>query len=73
VTTISTSSWYHIELRNIDWTARTFDLYVNSTSVATGAKFAGTSTSITRIELYNTYYSSTTSYPAYWDEFELLP
>jgi hypothetical protein len=70
--TITTNTWYHVELRNIDWTTRTFDLYLNGTAVATGAKLSGTSSSITRIELYNTYYS-TTAYTAYWDDIVLLP
>jgi hypothetical protein len=72
-TSLTVGTWYHIELRNIDWTARSFDLYVNGVALLTGVKFMGTSTSITRIELYNTEYSSTTSYSAYWDEFEILP
>jgi hypothetical protein len=63
------TTWYHVELRNIDWTARTFDLYVNGVSVAPARPFSGTSTSVGRVELF----SSTISYTAYWDEIELFP
>ncbi len=33
----TSGQWHHIELRNIDWTARTFDLYVDNTLLVTGA------------------------------------
>jgi hypothetical protein len=56
--------WYHVELRNIDWTLRKFDLYVNGTSVALAATFGGTSTSLTSVQLF----SSAMGVAAYWDE-----
>jgi hypothetical protein len=63
------ATWYHVELRNIDWTLRQFDLYMNGVVVVTAAKFSGTSTSISAIQLY----SSNVSVPSYYDEIQLLP
>jgi len=68
----SSNTWYHVELRNIDWTARTFDLYLNDAVVVAAAKLAGTSTSITSIQLYNAYYLMP-YYTACWDDIVLLP
>jgi hypothetical protein len=62
--------WYHVELRNIDWSLRQFDLYINSTQISTARlSFSGTSTAITRIDLFNVSLSTT----GYWDEIQLLP
>ena len=59
--------WYHIELRNIDWTAKTFDYYVNDTLVRAAAAFQDKeATSIGRLDLSNPGVVT-----AYWDEIEL--
>jgi hypothetical protein len=62
-------TWYHVELRNIVWTSRTFDLYVDGTALATARPFSGTSTSIGSIQLYN----AAPETASYWDEIEVLP
>ena len=55
--------WYHIELRDFDWTARTFDYYVNDTLIHAAAPFRATSaTDIRRLDLYSL------GATAYWDE-----
>ncbi|MBN2572929.1 MAG: hypothetical protein JXP73_00050 [Deltaproteobacteria bacterium] len=38
-----TKVWYHIELRNVDWTAKTFDYYVNDTLIRAAAPFGAES------------------------------
>jgi hypothetical protein len=58
------NAWNHIEFRNINWTARTLDYYVNGALVAGAMPFySATATYIDRIDLYN--FGATTSY---WDE-----
>jgi hypothetical protein len=66
---VTTDTWYHIEFRNIDWTARTVDVYFNDTALVTGHAFAANVPGIGHIELYN----GTGSATGYWDEIELLP
>ena len=52
-------------MKNIDWTARTYDYYVNGALQRTGAKLEGTAQGIlSRIDL--AVYTAGTS--AYWDE-----
>jgi len=70
------SRWYNFEVRNIDWSLRTFEYYVTDelgTVVAQQtASLGGTGTSIGRIDLYNynlTYSGDSSS----WDQFEFLP
>lgn len=47
-------SWYHVEMRNINWTAHTFDIWINNAQVSTGFPFRSVSqNSITRLHLYN--------------------
>jgi hypothetical protein len=56
--------WYHIELRNLDWTAKRFDYYVNGTLIRTAAPFRVLSgTAIRRLDLFNM-----TSATVYWDQ-----
>jgi hypothetical protein len=48
------NQWMHVELRNINWTARTFDIYINNTLQYTAFPFRTTTQStISRIHLYN--------------------
>jgi hypothetical protein len=58
-------------LRTLDH--RTFDLYLNGTVLGTGVKLAGVSTSLTRIELSSSSYSTTTKYTASRDDIVVLP
>jgi hypothetical protein len=48
------NQWMHVELRNINWTARTFDIYINNTLQYTAFPFrTSTQSTISRIHLYN--------------------
>ncbi len=62
------NTWYFFEIRNINWTSKTFDLYKDGAAILLGAGFRDPSTasSITRIDLHNYNPSQ-----AWWDEFEL--
>lgn len=52
--TYSANTWYRIEFKNIDWTARKYDFYVNGQLKHSGIKFrAPSSTAITQIQLGN--------------------
>jgi hypothetical protein len=59
--------WYNIELRNLDFTAKTYDFYVNDTLVLAAAKFGSASssdsTAIASLELATSAGST-----VYWDE-----
>lgn len=56
------NQWYHIEMRNINYVTRTFDVWVNNTLISTAFPFRSSSHSnIARIELYN-YQSATAKY-----------
>jgi hypothetical protein len=58
------NAWYHIELRNLDWTAKRFDYYVNGALVRAAAPFrASSGTAIRRLDLFNM-----TSATVYWDQ-----
>ncbi len=55
------NTWYHVEFRNIDWTNRTFDFYVDNTLVSSGIPFKNpNAAAITQLHLYN--YSSAQSW-----------
>ncbi|MEI8158186.1 MAG: hypothetical protein WCH60_15075 [Burkholderiales bacterium] len=48
------NTWYHIEFKNIDWTARKYDFYVNGVRKQSGIGFrTSSSTAITQIQLGN--------------------
>jgi hypothetical protein len=71
-TTHTPGVWVLLELRNIDWTAKTLDFYVNNTIVQQAARFYSTTpTSLQRIDLYT--WSGVSGQLSYWDEIELLP
>jgi hypothetical protein len=62
--TYAADTWYQIELRDIDWTGKHYDVWVDGLLRATDVPFRDTSkTSIGRIDLYN-YQDS----EAWWDE-----
>lgn len=51
---ITLNTWYHVECRNMNWTARTMDIYVNNVLVLTAWPFRSpTATSIDRIYLHS--------------------
>lgn len=61
------NQWYHFELRNIDWTAGTYDYYVDGALKKAGAQFSTSSSGgIYRLDLYNFDFPSY----GYWDEIE---
>jgi hypothetical protein len=61
----SANTWYHLELRNINYFTHTYDFYVNDGLVCSNVPFRSASHSaIGRIDVYN--YSSS---QAWWDEF----
>jgi hypothetical protein len=68
-TNVTCTQWRHIELRDIDWTARSFDVYIDGALIRTGTKFGGTGTAIAPIELF--VYDTTST--GYWDQLALLP
>ena len=54
VTGVSSVTWYFMELKNIDWTAHTLDVYLNGVLKETGRSFAGA-------DQFDTYKFVTTS------------
>jgi hypothetical protein len=62
-------AWHHVELRNINWTARTFDIYVDGTLGVAAKAFPTTAgTSVGRIDLFNV-----SSNVTHWDEIDVSP
>jgi len=52
------NTWYFIEFKNIDWVAKTYDFYVNGMlQVADVAFRSQTTTSLTKLHLYNMDYA----------------
>ncbi|MGM0480075.1 MAG: T9SS type A sorting domain-containing protein [Bacteroidota bacterium] len=63
----SPDTWYFIELKNIDWTNKTFDIYIDGALQTTGFPFRDNNqNSINEIHLYN--WGSGTGY---WDRIQL--
>lgn len=51
---ITANTWYHVEARNMNWTTRTMDIYVNNVLILTGWAFRSPSaTSIDRVYLHS--------------------
>jgi hypothetical protein len=69
VKTYTSGTWYHFELRNINWTNRTFDFYIDGTPIKLATSFYGTGNSIARIELGDYYLNDA----AYFDQIDFLP
>jgi hypothetical protein len=64
VQSYTANTWYKIELRDIDWAGKHYDVYVDGELRSSDVPFRDTSkTSIGRIDLYN-YHDS----EAWWDE-----
>jgi hypothetical protein len=59
-------TWYHIEFKNIDFTSKTFDYYVNEVLIKTDIPFRDASIiqNFDRLDLYN----FTEGSQAWWDE-----
>ncbi|HEU4717450.1 MAG TPA: T9SS type A sorting domain-containing protein [Bacteroidia bacterium] len=48
------NTWYHVEMRNINWSAHTFDIYIDNNLITTGFAFRSSSeNSLTNLNLYN--------------------
>lgn len=63
----TTGQWYFIELKNINYVARTFDIYINGTLQQTAFPFrSSTLSDITKVHLYNVFQSTAT-----WDEIKI--
>jgi subtilisin family serine protease len=57
--------WYHVECRDIDWSSRTFDYYMDGELIKRGVGFRSPSVdSISRLNLYNFSADS----EAWWDD-----
>ncbi|MCB9273928.1 MAG: hypothetical protein H6564_07795 [Lewinellaceae bacterium] len=55
--------WYFIELKNIDWDNKSFDVYINGNLVQADFPFRSqASTSVSRVYLYNLTLNATTKY-----------
>lgn len=67
--TCQSNTWHHVEFRNLNWSARTCDAYLNGSLAAAGVAFRGSGTSGARIDLYNFSVSS----QAWWDEITVKP
>ncbi len=63
----TTGQWYFIELKNINYVARTFDIYINGALQQTAFPFrSSTLSNITKVHLYNVFQSTAT-----WDEIKI--
>jgi len=60
------NQWYHIEFRNINWTSRTFDYYIDDVLVQASVGMSGSGTAVGKLNLQNWTGSGT----AYWDQIE---
>ncbi|HTF06092.1 MAG TPA: hypothetical protein VK826_18810, partial [Bacteroidia bacterium] len=50
---ITANTWYHVEARNMNWTSRTMDIYIDGLLVIPAWPFrSGTATSIDRVYLH---------------------
>lgn len=59
---ISANVWYHVEIMNINWTAKTYDIYIDGILRVTGHPFRSTATTaVDRFYIYN-YNNATSNY-----------
>jgi hypothetical protein len=64
------NTWYHFELRNINWTNRTYDFYLDGVlQLTAGRTFASSGNGVQRIDLSGYY----TGDNAYFDQIDFLP
>ena len=66
-TSFAANAWHHIELRNINWNARTFDYWIDGAEQGTGIAFVNSGTSIARMDLFG-YVGQIPEVTGYWDE-----
>ncbi len=64
---VSAETFHQVELRNVDWSARRYDLYVDRVSVATALPFWSNAFAADRLALYSVSKGTI----ADWDEIEL--
>jgi hypothetical protein len=64
--------WYHVEFRNIDWSAHRFEYWIDGVQLGT-VNMKNPGTALKRIDLYGRSASDTTPATAYFDELELKP
>lgn len=67
--------WYHIEYRNFDWTAKTFDYYIDGSLVKAGVSLRNPSrvASFGRIDLYSFSIGATASWDDIWIDWAQTP
>ncbi|MCB9273927.1 MAG: hypothetical protein H6564_07790 [Lewinellaceae bacterium] len=59
----SINNWYFVEIRDIDWTNKNFDIYINGNLIQSNFPFRSqASTSVSRVYLYNLSSISTAKY-----------
>jgi hypothetical protein len=64
---LSAGQWVRVELRNIDWTAREYDLYIDCVRVAEGIALNDDSgDNIDRLELFNNNRYPSSGTPTVW-------
>lgn len=64
---ISANTWYHVECRNMNWTSRTMDIYLNNVLILSGWAFRSpTATTVDRI-----YLNSLVAATAEYDDFTI--
>jgi hypothetical protein len=66
-TPYAADQWYHVEIRNIDWSAHTFDVYVGGSLVGQGAMEVTTATGLDQIRV-QVIPTATGSATVYFDE-----
>jgi hypothetical protein len=63
------NQWVRVELRNIDWSSRTYDLYINCVRLAEGIGLpAGLGDTIDRIDVYNYPFATDADSIAWYDD-----
>jgi len=66
----SANTWYKVEFREINWSAKTYDLYIDDNLIQSGITFYNTgATNVRYINLFN----YNTGSQAWWDEIMLFP
>ncbi len=51
-------TWYNIELKNIDWTTQSYDIYIDGVAVVTGARFLdNTITGINEVDVHHSSFA----------------
>ncbi len=64
----STDTWYLIELKDFDWSAKTFDIWIDGVEKATGVAFLQAANNLYMIQAYACPWSGTPYYEMYLDD-----